>query len=128
MEDFIMVPALLVMCGLGAVLGIVLSLASKIFYVYEDPRIAQVEDCLAGANCGGCGYAGCSAAAVAVVEGKAPANVCIVAGDEATQASRPSWEWPGVLQKHPPAQTPAPVEIVQTSGIFTRGSPHAGLR
>jgi len=81
-----MVPALLVMCGLGAVLGIVLSLASKIFYVYEDPRIGQVEDCLAGANCGGCGYAGCSAAAVAVVEGQAPANVCIVAGDEATQA------------------------------------------
>ncbi|EFK07867.1 putative Fe-S cluster, partial [delta proteobacterium NaphS2] len=80
-----MVPALLVMCGLGAVLGIVLSLASKIFYVYEDPRIAQVEDCLAGANCGGCGFAGCSAAAVAVVEGKAPANVCIVGGEESTQ-------------------------------------------
>ena len=37
-----MVPALLVMCGLGAVLGVVLSLASKVFYVYEDPRIAQV--------------------------------------------------------------------------------------
>ncbi len=81
-----MVPALLVMCGLGAVLGIVLSLASKVFYVYEDPRIGQVEDCLAAANCGGCGYAGCSAAAVAVVAGQAPANVCIVAGDEATQA------------------------------------------
>jgi len=56
---YIMVPALLVMCGLGAVLGIVLSVASKVFYVYEDPRIGQVEDCLAGANCGGCGYAGC---------------------------------------------------------------------
>ena len=81
-----MVPALLIMCGLGAVLGMVLSVASKVFYVYEDPRIGQVEDCLAGANCGGCGYAGCSAAAVAVVEGQAPANVCIVAGDEATQA------------------------------------------
>ena len=81
-----MVPALLVMCGLGAVLGVVLSLASKIFYVYEDPRIGQVEDCLAGANCGGCGYAGCSAAAVAVIDGRAPANVCIVAGEEATHA------------------------------------------
>ena len=81
-----MVPALLVMCGLGAVLGVVLSLASKIFYVYEDPRIGQVEDCLAGANCGGCGYAGCSAAAVAVVNGHAPANVCIVGGEEATKA------------------------------------------
>jgi formate dehydrogenase (NADP+) beta subunit len=81
-----MIAALLVMCGVGMVLGIILSLASKIFYVYEDPKIAQVEDCLAGANCGGCGYAGCAAAAAAVVEGKAPANVCIVGGEDSTRA------------------------------------------
>ena len=62
-----------------------LSLASKIFYVYEDPRIAEVEGLLAGANCGGCGYAGCSAAAVAVVNGKAPASVCIVAGPDSAK-------------------------------------------
>ena len=70
------------MLAFGAVCGTVLSLASKIFYVYEDPRIAEVESNLAGANCGGCGYAGCSAAAAAVVNGKAPANVCIVSGPE----------------------------------------------
>ena len=67
-----MIPALLFMLGIGALCGIVLSLSSKIFYVYEDPRIAQVENNLAAANCGGCGYAGCSSAAEAVVNGLAP--------------------------------------------------------
>jgi len=72
------------MLALGAVCGAVLSVASKIFYVYEDPRIGIVEGYTASANCGGCGYAGCSAAAVAVVAGEAPPSVCIVAGPEAT--------------------------------------------
>ncbi len=74
--------AIIVMLSIGATCGIILSVASKVFYVYEDPRIAEVEYFLAGANCGGCGYAGCSAAAVAVVEGKASPSVCIVAGPE----------------------------------------------
>ena len=77
-----MLIAVYIMLGIGAACGIVLSVASKIFYVYEDPRISEVEYFLAGANCGGCGFAGCSAAAVAVVEGKAPPSVCIVAGQE----------------------------------------------
>ena len=75
--------ALLVMLGIGAVCGIVLSAASKIFYVWEDPRIEQVRYFMAGADCGGCGFAGCSAAANAVVAGKAPPSVCVVAGAEA---------------------------------------------
>jgi len=73
------------MLGLGAVCGLILGAASRVFYVYEDPRIAQVEACFAGANCGGCGYAGCSAAAVAVVAGQAPPSVCIVGGAESAQ-------------------------------------------
>jgi formate dehydrogenase beta subunit len=76
--------AILFMLGLGAGCGAVLSAASKVFYVYEDPRIAEVEGFTALANCGGCGYAGCSAAAVAVVAGEAPPSVCIIAGPEAT--------------------------------------------
>ena len=76
--------AVLFMLGLGALCGGALSAASKIFYVYEDPRIAVVEGLTAGANCGGCGYAGCAAAAVAVVAGEALPSVCIVAGPEAT--------------------------------------------
>jgi formate dehydrogenase beta subunit len=75
------------MLALGAVCGIVLGAASRIFYVWEDPRISQVESCFAGANCGGCGFAGCSAAAVAVVSGKTPPNVCVVGGLESAQGA-----------------------------------------
>lgn len=77
-----MIEAMLVMLSVGATCGAVLSIASKVFYVYEDPRISEVEGLLAGANCGGCGYAGCAAASVAVVDGKAPPSVCVVAGLE----------------------------------------------
>ncbi len=75
-----MIEGVIFMLGLGVVCAAILTAASRIFYVYEDPRIAQVESCFAGANCGGCGYAGCSAAAVAVVAGKADPSVCIVGG------------------------------------------------
>ena len=83
-----MTEGIIFMLGLGIVCAAILTAASRIFYVYEDPRIAQVEACFAGANCGGCGYTGCSAAAVAVVAGKAEPNVCIVGGPEsATKAA-----------------------------------------
>jgi formate dehydrogenase (NADP+) beta subunit len=78
-----MTEAVFIMLAIGGVCGTVLSLASKIFYVYEDPRIAKVEGFLSGANCGGCGYAGCSAAAAAVVAGKATPTICIAADQEA---------------------------------------------
>ncbi len=81
-----MLAAILALFGIGAACGITLSVASKVFYVYEDPRIAEVEEHLAAANCGGCGYAGCSAAAVAVVSGKALPSVCVVAGPESAAA------------------------------------------
>jgi NADPH-dependent glutamate synthase beta subunit-like oxidoreductase len=77
-----MIEAVLFMLGLGFACSSLLSVASKVFYVYEDPRIAEVEGVLAGANCGGCGYAGCSAAAGAIVAGKAPPSACIVGGTE----------------------------------------------
>jgi len=81
-----MLEPLLLMLALGAVSGTILGIASKVFYVWEDPRIAEVEDCLAGANCGACGYTGCSACAAAIVEGRAPASACIVGG--ATSATK----------------------------------------
>jgi len=74
--------ALFFMIGLGGLCGLMLSLASKIFYVWEDPRIAEIEGCLASANCGACGYTGCSAAASAVVEGAADPSVCIIGGPD----------------------------------------------
>ena len=66
--------------GLGVVFGGFLGYASKIFAVEEDPKIGLIQAELPGANCGGCGYPGCSGCATAIVEGKAPTNACPVGG------------------------------------------------
>ncbi|WP_142413124.1 RnfABCDGE type electron transport complex subunit B [Hathewaya massiliensis] len=71
--------------GLGLVFGIILGYASKKFHVPVDERVPLVRDCLPGANCGGCGYAGCDAYAEAVVRGEAEANLCAVAGAPAAE-------------------------------------------
>ena len=69
---------------LGAVFGCVLAVASKVFEVKKDPREEAVLGLLAGANCGGCGYPGCSGCAAAIVKGDAPVNACAPAGPEAS--------------------------------------------
>ena len=77
-----MLGGLLVMGGLGMVVGVSLALASKIFYVYVDPKVEAVDDALPGANCGGCGLPGCSSNAVAIVGGKASPASCVAGGPE----------------------------------------------
>lgn len=62
--------------AISGVLGLILAFAAKIFAVQTDERIELINECLPGANCGGCGYAGCEALAKAIVEGKAPVNAC----------------------------------------------------
>jgi NADPH-dependent glutamate synthase beta subunit-like oxidoreductase len=74
------------MGGLGIVIGACLAFASKVFYVYVDPMIEAVEGALPGANCGGCGFPGCSANAAAIVGGKSAPNSCVAAGAETAQA------------------------------------------
>lgn len=61
---------------LGLGLGILLAVASKIFAVKVDQRIEEITELLPGANCGGCGYSGCSALAQAIVDGKAEPGAC----------------------------------------------------
>ncbi|MGM0409662.1 MAG: RnfABCDGE type electron transport complex subunit B [Bacillota bacterium] len=74
--------SLLSMGGLGALLAAGLGFASKAFHVEKDPRIDEVEEALPGANCGACGYAGCSSFAEAVVAGDTDINGCPVGGEE----------------------------------------------
>ena len=64
--------AVVVLAVLGAIFGLVLAIASKVFAVEVDPREEAILGCLPGANCGGCGYPGCSGYASAVVKGVAP--------------------------------------------------------
>ncbi len=68
----------IVLGSMAAIFALGLSIAARVFYVYVDPRIGQVQDFLGGANCGGCGYAGCSDCAEAIVAGKAPVTICIL--------------------------------------------------
>ena len=58
-----------VVLGISTVLGFLLAVASKYLAVKEDPRIAEVTNMLPGANCGGCGFAGCSGMADSLVNG-----------------------------------------------------------
>ena len=57
-------------------LGVLILLISKFCRVQEDPRIKEIEGCLAGANCGACGYPGCSGFAKALVDGTAKLDAC----------------------------------------------------
>ncbi len=72
--------AVLVLGVMGLLFGLILAFASKVFAVEVDERIPAVQECLPGANCGGCGYPGCAGLATAIVEGKAPVNGCPVGG------------------------------------------------
>ena len=78
--------AIAVLGGLGLIFGLVLAVASKVFYVETDPRLDKLNECLPGANCGGCGYAGCGAYAEAVLNGEAPIGACASGGNECAQA------------------------------------------
>ena len=63
--------AVAILAAMGAVFGGILAAASRIFAVQVDERLPKLTEALPGANCGGCGFAGCQAYAQAVLEGKA---------------------------------------------------------
>lgn len=72
--------AILTLGGVGLLMGLILAFASRIFSIPEDTTLSELEKALPGANCGGCGYAGCAAFAAALREGKAEVNGCPVGG------------------------------------------------
>lgn len=76
----------LVLGGFALISASGLFFASKKFYVFEDPRIEEVTQLLPGANCGGCGYAGCAAYADNVISKMNLAAACPVASPEAMTA------------------------------------------
>ncbi len=78
----ILIPILL-FAGIGLLAGILLTAASSFFAVETDPRTQQIIEALPGANCGGCGFAGCADYADAIVQGKAAPNLCKPGGTEA---------------------------------------------
>ncbi len=73
--------AILSFAALGLAFGLLLAFASRVLAVKQDERIEKIADILPGANCGGCGYAGCAAYAEAVVKGEAKIGACNAGGN-----------------------------------------------
>lgn len=76
----------LIVGGIGLILSVVLSLASKFFAVPTDERTEQIRACLPGANCGACGFSGCDGYADALAKGEAEPNLCTAGGDNTANA------------------------------------------
>jgi Na+-translocating ferredoxin:NAD+ oxidoreductase RNF subunit RnfB len=78
---------ILTLAILGLVSAIVLYFVAQKFKVFEDPRIDEVTEILPGANCGGCGYAGCKNFAESLVNMEDSSKLfCPVGGNEVMQA------------------------------------------
>ncbi|MBR1462907.1 MAG: Fe-S cluster domain-containing protein [Prevotella sp.] len=65
--SFILTAVIVLGC-IALIAALILYICSKKFAVKEDPRIGQVTAALPGANCGGCGFPGCSGMADALVK------------------------------------------------------------
>ncbi|MCK5075340.1 MAG: RnfABCDGE type electron transport complex subunit B, partial [Calditrichia bacterium] len=76
------ITALITLGSLGLIFGIVLAVASKVFFVKKDARIEKIDEILPQANCGGCGYPGCAGYSEAVVAGACAIDLCAPGGGD----------------------------------------------
>jgi electron transport complex protein RnfB len=58
------------MTGIAVLLAVSIAFVSSKFSIKEDERATKMLSMMPGANCGGCGYPGCSGLVTAVIEGK----------------------------------------------------------
>ncbi|MDP3398515.1 MAG: Fe-S cluster domain-containing protein [Bacteroidales bacterium] len=86
---------------LGLLLALILYLVAQKFKVEEDPRIDDVEAILPGANCGGCGYAGCRAFAEGCVKADNLDSLYCPVGGNDTMKSVASYLGMEVAEKAP---------------------------
>lgn len=85
MMFFDIASAAVFMLCLGMVLASILAIANRKLYVYEDPRIDEVEEMLPHANCGACGKPGCRPFAEALVKGEIDPALCTPNSKEMTE-------------------------------------------
>jgi H+/Na+-translocating ferredoxin:NAD+ oxidoreductase subunit B len=67
---------------IGGALGIGLAIAARILAVKKDERVTDVENILPGANCGACGFPGCSGYAEGIVKDDADITLCSPGGPD----------------------------------------------
>ena len=72
--------AAVIVGGTGLFIGVFLGISGRKFAVDTDEREEAILEVLPGNNCGGCGYAGCSGLAAAIVKGEAEVGGCPVGG------------------------------------------------
>ena len=77
-----MLSGMLVIGGIGLIASLLLGIASKIFYVAVDPTVLAITEALPGANCGACGFAGCSSCAKVIAKGRANPDACTACGPD----------------------------------------------
>ena len=78
--------AIVILGGVGLAFGVLIAIANKRLWVWEDPRIDAVAQMLPNANCGACGLPGCRAFAEQAVAGAVAPAQCTVANDASRQA------------------------------------------
>lgn len=85
--DFTMILiAVCIVAGIGLIIGLILAIASAIMAVPTDEKVEAITEALPGANCGACGYSGCSGYAKALAEGEAKLGACSPGGEECAKA------------------------------------------
>ena len=88
--DSSIINALITMASIGVAAAVILYFVAQKFKVIEDPKIDLVDEALPGANCGGCGYAGCRAFAEGMVKaGTMDGFFCPVGGNELMKSIGP---------------------------------------
>lgn len=75
--------SIIILGVIGIIAAVLLFMAAKKFQVYEDPKIAEIEELLPGANCGGCGFSGCHAFAVECASAKSMEGLVCTGVDSA---------------------------------------------
>lgn len=77
-----MISGTILLFAVGALLGLGLAVATKVFFVEVDERLTVVEGMLPGYNCGACGCPGCSGMAEMLLENTINLKACKPAKQE----------------------------------------------
>ncbi len=118
----IILTSLIFAALLGAILAVIIGAAAKAFAVESDPRLETVTDMLPGANCGGCGFAGCADFAKAIVEnGNGPSQCPVASSEDCLRIA----EFLGIIAEEKEKR----IAVVKCSGDIsvTERSPYNGV-
>jgi Na+-translocating ferredoxin:NAD+ oxidoreductase RNF subunit RnfB len=128
-----------VMGALGLIFGALLAYASIKFFVETDERVTRIRAILPGANCAGCGYAGCDGYAEGIVNDGARTNLCAaggaelakgiadilgIEGDAASVPMRTSLKCGGTPEASPRKVTYNGIADCKSAAILPGGSPN----